>query len=308
MVGGRDRSGAVTQRSLQLWTCIVLAFLALAIGLVVTGLQVNLSTAGDIRQSTGTTVPHTPTQSATSLTPEATPVPKATGTSVPQATTAAEPRGSAAPVPEGSAAAETQGLAAPVPAAPPAPVRAAFIGDSYTQGGGADPDTARWSTVAAADMGWIEENYGRGGTGFVTTNSFLGCGLEYCPTYPEMVPEVVAAAPDVVVVAGGQNDFDAFSADPEGVRNAIMATYSGLRAGLPNAVIVAVGPSTTWGVDDAATRFDAIVREAAASVNGSYVSLLDPYVIDPAFVLADGHVNNDGHRAIAGRVVAALTG
>lgn len=157
-------------------------------------------------------------------------------------------------------------------------------------------------------MGWIEENYGRGGTGFVTTNSYLGCGLEYCPTYPEMVPEVVAAAPDVVVVAGGQNDFDAFAVDPEGVRTAIVETYVGLRAGLPDAEIVAVGPSTTWGVDDIAIRFDAIVREDAASVGATYVSLLDPYVIDPAFVLADGHVNNDGHRAIAERVVATLTG
>lgn len=306
MVGDRGGSAVDALRSVQVWTIIGAGVLALIFGVVVVlGLRADLSPAGDVGRSGGGPATESataqPQKSAASESPgSATPVLDETATPVPQ--------GSAAPVPQGSAAPALDETATPVPSAPPVPPRAAFIGDSYTQGGGAEPDAARWSTVAAAGMGWIEENYGRGGTGFVTTNSYLGCGLEYCPTYPEMVPEVVAAAPDVVVVAGGQNDFDAFAVHPEGVRAAIVDTYVGLRAGLLNAEIVTVGPSTTWGVDDIAIRFDAIVREAAASVGATYVSLLDPYVIDPAFVLADGHVNNDGHRAIAERVVATLTG
>jgi lysophospholipase L1-like esterase len=187
------------------------------------------------------------------------------------------------------------------------PPRAAFIGDSYTQGGGADPDTARWSTLVAAALGWEELNFGRGGTGFVTSNSYLGCGLEYCPTYVETVPEVAGAAPDIVVVAGGQNDFDAFATGADSVRTAIWETYIGLRAALPGAAIVAVGPSTPWEVDDIALAVDAEVRAAAGAVGAEYVSMLDPNVIDPAFLLPDGHVNNDGHRVFAERVVAALT-
>lgn len=223
--------------------------------------------------------------------------PPTTGAAPPQQPAATSTR-SASPTPSGAAT--------PTPTVPAPAPRAAFIGDSYTQGGGAEPDTARWSTVATAALGWTELNFGRGGTGFVTSNSYLGCGLEYCPTYLETVPEVVAAAPDIVVVAGGQNDFPAFAEAPDAVRAAVLETYSGLRAGLPDAMLVAVGPSTPWAVDEIAVALDAAVREGARSVGARYISLLEPNVINPAFLLPDGHVNNDGHRAIAERIVKAL--
>jgi len=194
----------------------------------------------------------------------------------------------------------------PTPSPPPPPPRAAFIGDSYTQGGGAASHDHRWTTLTAADLGWVEKNFGRGGTGFVTTNSYLGCGLRYCPTYVEMVAETVAVAPDIVVVAGGQNDFPAFARDPDRVRAAVAETYRSLRVGLPGATIVAVGPSTPWEIDDVARQLDAAVREAAASVGAVYISMLEPNVIDPAHSLGDGHVGNDGHRAIADRIVSVL--
>ncbi len=222
-------------------------------------------------------------------------------------TSTAGPTSTASPTPSATPAARPTPSASVTPDLPAVSPRAAFIGDSYTQGGGAEPDTERWSTVAAAALGWTELNFGRGGTGFVTNNSYLGCGLEYCPTYLETVSEVVAAAPDIVVVAGGQNDFDAFAADPAAVSAAISQTYTSLRAGLPHAVIVAVGPSTPWHVDDLAISFDAAVRSAASAVGAAYVSMLEPNVIDPAFLLPDGHVNNHGHHAIAERVVAVLS-
>ncbi|WJL94649.1 SGNH/GDSL hydrolase family protein [Microbacterium sp. ET2] len=191
-------------------------------------------------------------------------------------------------------------------AEPEPPRRAAFMGDSYTQGGGAELHAHRWSTLAADDLGWVEVNLGLGGTGFVTTNSWRGCGRQYCPTYVEMVAEVVAASPDVVVVAGGQNDFGTFVRDPERVRAAVWQTFTSLGAALPDADIVAVGPSTPWEVDDVARGLDAVVQEAAEAVGASYISMLEPNVIDPAFSLGDGHVGNDGHRAIADRVVEHL--
>ena len=243
-----------------------------------------------------------PSSSPAPLRDEARTAPSPTVTPTPTSTPTPTPAPTPSPTPTPTPAATP----APAVEIPVPPRRAAFIGDSYTQGGGAESHAHRWSTLVSADLGWIEENFGRGGTGFVTANSYLGCGLQYCPTYVEMVAEVVAAAPDIVVVAGGQNDFEAFAYDPDGVRAAIAETYRSLRGGLPGATIVAVGPSTPWQIDDIAWQVDAAVREAAASVGAVYISMLEPNVIDPAHALGDGHVGNAGHRAIADRIVSAL--
>lgn len=186
-------------------------------------------------------------------------------------------------------------------------VRAVFVGDSYTYGTGASSESTRWTTLAAEQAGWVEVNLGRGGTGYVTTSDVNGCGLAYCPNYQEMVSEVVAENPDVVVVAGGQNDFDEWMADPEAVTAAVAATLTGIRDGLPDARIIVVGPSTPGNVTDLVTGFAASVEEQAGLVGATFVSLTNPPVLVPEMVGSDGaHVNDSGHQAIADRVVAGL--
>lgn len=181
---------------------------------------------------------------------------------------------------------------------------AVFLGDSYTQGFPPVPVEQRWSTLVAADAGWTEVNHGLGGTGFVTTSVMSACGLEYCPTYVERVPGVIAAAPDVVLVAGGQNDRAALATDPERVRAAVDATYDQIRQGLPNARIIAVGPSTAEPATDLIVELDAWVQAAAARVGADYVSLIDPVVIEEGMIGPDRvHVNEAGYRAIADRVL-----
>ncbi|MFC8038751.1 SGNH/GDSL hydrolase family protein [Paenarthrobacter sp. NPDC057355] len=194
------------------------------------------------------------------------------------------------------------------PSAKPQPAKpiAVFIGDSYTQGTGASSGN-NWVTVAASGAGLNAVNLGRGGTGYLTVAGKEGCGMEKCPSYPEMVSQAVAAKPSAVVVAGGQNDFQQFARDPERVSDAIAKTYADLRAALPAAKIVAVGPSTPWEVTPDVLAFDKTVQEAAASVKAGYVSLLEPPVITRPMVLQDGaHVNDAGHKAIAERVGPAL--
>jgi len=87
----------------------------------------------------------------------------------------------------------------------------------------------------------------------------------------------------------------------------ISKTYSDLRAALPDAEIVAVGPSVIGTVSPAIVSFDAAVQSAAAAVGARYISLSSPDVLDPAMSTQDGgHVTDSGHAAIAAAVVAGL--
>lgn len=124
-----------------------------------------------------------------------------------------------------------------------------------------------------------------------------GCGLDVCPNYQQMADLAVTKKPAVVVVAGGQNDFDDYAADPEKVTAAINATFTKLRSKLPKAKIVAVGPSTPWAVGENVLGLDAAVQDAAGVAKATYVSLLDLNVVTPDMTLADkAHVNGAATR------------
>jgi lysophospholipase L1-like esterase len=198
----------------------------------------------------------------------------------------------------GRAAATTSAAEAPDEVARVAALRVAFLGDSYSAGTGADPGQG-YVDLVLADRGWSADRvFAQGGTGY--TN--LGQISERETRYLGRVPDVVASAPDVVVVQGSTNDADA--ADTE---KAAAAVYQQLRAGLPTAAIVAVGPTATPA--DATTT---AVRDAVASAaraNGVFFAdawdWLD--VDDPSLWADDGvHPSGAGHRVLADRVSDAL--
>lgn len=202
--------------------------------------------------------------------------------------------------------------AACAPAPGPAPVVgsanagqpvAAFLGDSYTWGWGIPDRGRRWSTQVAERMGWVEKNFGVGGTGYFTYS-------DKGKAYRYRIDEITAAAPDVVVVAGGVNDRRDIAADREAVVDAVHQTYRRLREDLPQARIVAVGPTFLDQITPDLVALDGAVRDAADEIGAEYVSLISPtYVLRPDEFDADGlHVNDAGHSAIADRVVSALSG
>jgi lysophospholipase L1-like esterase len=179
------------------------------------------------------------------------------------------------------------------------PPVAVFLGDSYTEGLGASVPERRWSTLVAGELGWEEANRGVSGTGYHTSAGDA--------EYQGRVGQVLEDEPQVVVVSGGQNDFGTYAGDPAGTVQAIAGLYEALREELPQAQIVAVGPSTPGSVDQTVLAIDAAVRDAAAAADATYVSLLEPDVLTPDMVLADQtHVDDRGHRAIADRVISAL--
>ena len=181
--------------------------------------------------------------------------------------------------------------------------RTVFIGDSYSQGTGASDKSKRWTSLVSKAQDWHEVNLALGGTGYLNTST-SGCGKPFCPNYVAMVQEAVGTNPGRVVVSGGQNDFSLnFSA----VEPMINKTYADLRAALPNATIIAVGPSTIGDVTPRIAQFDAAVQRAASSIGAQYISLIDPDPIDKSMAAPDGvHVGDSGHAAIAATVLAKL--
>ncbi|OZF04151.1 SGNH/GDSL hydrolase family protein [Rhodococcoides fascians] len=183
---------------------------------------------------------------------------------------------------------------------------AVFIGDSYTSGAGASELTERWTSLLASTNFWNETNLGIGSTGYITAGN--DCGATRCENFGTVATEAVQLDPRIVVVSGGNNDFEAFVNDPTPVVDAIYRTFGTLRAGLPDARILAVGPSSAGEVPPFVTAFDNVVRDAATAVGGQFISLVDPIdVITEDMLSPDGlHVDDEGHAAIARHVSEAL--
>jgi lysophospholipase L1-like esterase len=179
---------------------------------------------------------------------------------------------------------------------------ALFVGDSYTVGQGASSPELRWSTLVADAMGWQELNVADGGTGFVTRRPELDR-----LNYPEQLKSVPRGSVDVVVIAGGQNDFKSLRKTAGPVFVGVENTYALAERRFPDAEIVSVGPSTPWVVGLEARAMDSAVRAAAARTGATYISLLDPNIVQGKLINKDGiHTTDAGNALIAERVLETL--
>jgi lysophospholipase L1-like esterase len=123
------------------------------------------------------------------------------------------------------------------------------------------------------------------------------------------VASVLRARPGIVFVAGGHND------NRYGVRTtakAADAVLRRLRRGLPDAVIVVIGPIWGNGSPPASIRgIRSELRRSAAAIGAMFVDpIRDGWFAGSArrLILADGiHPSDAGHRRIAALVLAALS-
>ena len=183
---------------------------------------------------------------------------------------------------------------------PPAaadPLNAAFLGDSCTTGLQHQIRAPLGSALVAQKMAWFEHQFSHGGNGYYRGD----------PNFLALTDQVAESHPDVVVVAGGFVDAIDPAYNPDAVAAAVFETYRALRDRLPNARIIAVGPTTPYSISARIVQVDADVQAAAGAVSAQYISLLVPPVITPDMVDSDGvHPNDAGHAAIADRILAAL--
>jgi lysophospholipase L1-like esterase len=180
---------------------------------------------------------------------------------------------------------------------PPSQPTVVFLGDSFTMGAGADPQTNRWTTLLSRAQGWKELNYGYGGTNYATAGE-----LEGAMPYVDRVPDIVADKPDIVIVSTAGNSVEVNqTADIE-------RTLQGLREGLPDARILATSPYVRAGeYPSSLTVFGAQIRTAVESVGGEYLDIGHPLGDHPEAMADDGsHPNNTGHMLIADAVQSSL--
>ena len=188
----------------------------------------------------------------------------------------------------------------------PAPV-VVFLGDSYTAGARASSDGTQWVNLVSAAEGWEAHNLARGGTGFVNgvdgDTAPVACGLDYCPSFTEMIAEAAALNPDVVVVSGGRNDANQDAAQAAA---GVEQFFTALREALPNATII--GTSVLWDDEpppDTIPAMSEAVRTNLERIGGRYLDLGQPLTADK--IDTDGvHPNDAGHQTIADAIQALL--
>lgn len=175
---------------------------------------------------------------------------------------------------------------------------AAFIGDAYVQGG----DDGSLAQDVATALGWRAVNLGRGGTGYTASAAKAACGLDYCPPFPMMAADAIAAKPDVVVVSGGQDD------DGADVSSAALMLFTELHKALPSAQVIVVSPLSGAGsVPGSLTTIRGQVKAAAKSAGVAYVDVGDPLAERSDLFAADGvHLTKDGYTQLSRTIAEAI--
>ncbi|MEU8034218.1 SGNH/GDSL hydrolase family protein [Streptomyces sp. NPDC049099] len=173
-------------------------------------------------------------------------------------------------------------------------LRLFVMGDSIA--GGSDEGgygSHGWPALVAARLGLTLTLDGEGGTGYTTAGPQPGRRA-----YPQRVDDAVAAAPDVVIVEGSRNDLD-----PTRSKAAAVDTLRRLRAGLPHARILVIGPIYSDPQPVASRPVDDAVAAVADEVPLPYVS-----AVRRAWFTGSAHqfIGSDGvHPTDAGHVYLA---
>jgi lysophospholipase L1-like esterase len=192
-----------------------------------------------------------------------------------------------------SASATSSASASAASSAPALPI-VAFLGDDITGGVGATSNAVRWTSLVAADLGWTEKNFGFGGTGYSTGGTLAGGA-----PYTARIAALAATAPSIVIVAGGRFDIESPNG-PTKIKAGVTATFTALRAALPNATIIAESP--LWPLPKTPATLALIaadVKAAVAAVHGRYLDIGQPLFGLAADVGLHSLPNDAGYAVLA---------
>lgn len=196
----------------------------------------------------------------------------------------------------------------PPPIVLPANARAVFIGDSWTEGYNATPESKGFAYLTEAAMGWTGPVLGASGTGYTK-------GKGEVPNYVPAYADRIKSFPEdqdtqIVIIQGSGNDLHlADTADFVTIADKVITTA---KAKFPKAAIVLVGPCATAAPPD--TRLQSLDRHMQAAARRNvlhYVSCAQEDWINAANVATvidpqTGHPSTEGHAYLAERLTADL--
>lgn len=206
----------------------------------------------------------------------------------------------AAPRPASSTPAASPTAVAGAPFTLPAEPRLLVLGDSYTEGFAADPESTGYAYLVGASLGWRIDVDGASGTGYT-----YGGGGSTNNDYGTRIREYIRTStfyPNVIVLQGSQNDYRSISK----ITAKVVADVNLLRDAYPGVRIVLFGPAAPQPLQSQLGPIDAADQAAATRLGLPYISPFQEKWLTVAntkqYGYSDGsHLNSAGHRYLAER-------
>ncbi|MBT2594691.1 SGNH/GDSL hydrolase family protein [Arthrobacter sp. ISL-72] len=181
-----------------------------------------------------------------------------------------------------------------------------IVGDSYTEGVGADSTDQGWAHVAGTELNLNPVIDGVRGTGFAWGGGADNSeGRQYSVRLRE-IADAQTITPDVLVLQGGQND-TLLKNNPE-VTKAVTSTVSEAKKLWPNVQIVIMGPSAPEPLAATISGASDTVRDGANTAQVPYIDAAGEHWFtgqnSQSFYADGSHVNNEGHHLIADKFAA----
>jgi hypothetical protein len=171
------------------------------------------------------------------------------------------------------------------------------LGDTYAAPGGAHDAGHGFPALLGDAEGWDVDVISCAGAGYATPGT---CGSDYAG----LIPRIVAAKPDRVIVTGGRYDVGRYQSSAA----AANAFFTQLAMALPDTPVFAISP--VWDASHAKTPLGVVqqsVSAAAAAHGATYVDIGEPLRDHPELIAADGVLPNDaGSTALAQAIEQAL--
>lgn len=152
-------------------------------------------------------------------------------------------------------------------------VLAYMIGDSVVAGASIGKPEKLLGAQMAQRMNWDFKRDGFGGSGYVAKGNQPDQGAPVDEAFQTRLPDIIKAAPDVVIVAGGRNDM---YFPVEEVEAAAEKFLSSIRTGLPKTKIVTIAgwrwnttPDQRWV--DAQAQLSSSLQKATEKVDGVFI-------------------------------------